>query len=60
MLVFIGTSFAVNITLMVTMMAQEMATQMFVIDPNLEKADEGMQLIKARAEVFLPELAERV
>lgn len=57
-MVFIGTSFAVGVTLMLTMMAHEVAKPMFVIDPNIKEADQGMTLIKARSEVFLPQLAE--
>ncbi len=56
-LVFIGTSFAVSITDMLTTVAYQRAVPIFVIDPNVTQQVQGLNYIVAPAEGYLPFLA---
>lgn len=56
--VFVGTSFAVGLTAMVIQQAYSLGIPMFTVDPNGTTPDPDILPIAARAEVFLPALAE--
>lgn len=62
LVVFIGTSFAVTITDMIVSTCLEQSIPMVTIDPFMKETlfDPEMDLIKAKAEEFLPELVERL
>lgn len=57
---FAGTSFAVNITDMILAAAYQRAVPMFLIDPHGKDMDGMLTLIQAKAEQVLPGLAEKV
>ncbi len=55
-LIFVGTSFAVNITDLLMTVAYQRGVPMFNIDPHAEPVD-GIMLIQEKSEEFLPKVA---
>jgi NAD-dependent deacetylase len=59
LMIFIGTSFAVGITELMSLIGRDLKIPMYVIDPSPEY-EEGFKYIEEKSEVYLPQLVAQL